>query len=156
MKNTVNHHLIELKLSTTKSSIDMYQKFIILEVYILYWGAWNVLRVKSIFRTTLAWEKWRVTLSKQYRACTTPSLASSLCSNLAEFAIRLCNWMLFLGLSGLRSRWILSLIIHELRRSRPTTNETFIRVFFWKLFVLLITRNCLIIVLSALERSELS
>ena len=59
MKNTVNHHLIELELSATKSSIDVYQKFIILEVYIevLYWGACNVFRVKSIFRTNLAREK---------------------------------------------------------------------------------------------------
>ena len=32
--------------------------------------------------------------------------------------------------------------MHELRRSRPTTNETFTRIFFSKLFVLLITRNC--------------
>ena len=33
--------------------------------------------------------------------------------------------------------------MYELRRLRPTTNEIFMRVFFFsKLFVLLITRNC--------------
>ena len=40
-------------------------------------------------------------LYKQFRACTTPSVVSSLCFYLAEFSIRLYNWKLFLSLSGL-------------------------------------------------------
>ena len=59
--------------------------------------------MKSMFKTNLARENLTCELVPAIRACTTPSAVSSLCFNLAEFAIRLYNWIPLLAPSGLKA-----------------------------------------------------